>query len=102
MTVRQNRVGVARTVCPLWVKSGHRGTYKQCPLYPQKRTLNCAVCISPSVHKRSGQSMSALPVSYPQLNVYLFSNRQGVIHVNAEVSNGALDFPVTKQELDGA
>jgi hypothetical protein len=32
----------------------------------------------------------------------LFSNRQGVIYVNAEVSNGALDFPVTKQELDGA
>ena len=25
--------------CPLWVKSGHRRTSNQCPLYPQKRTL---------------------------------------------------------------
>ena len=25
--------------CPLWVKSGHRGTSNQCPLYPRKRTL---------------------------------------------------------------
>src|SRR6516162_9247020 len=24
--------------CPLWVKSGHRGELKQCPLYPQKQT----------------------------------------------------------------
>jgi hypothetical protein len=25
--------------CPLWVKSRHRSTPAQCPLYPQKRTL---------------------------------------------------------------
>jgi len=25
--------------CPLWVKSGHRGQFKECPLYPRKRTL---------------------------------------------------------------
>jgi hypothetical protein len=25
--------------CPLWVKSRHRGTSNQCPLYPQKRTF---------------------------------------------------------------
>src|SRR6516164_7252722 len=25
--------------CPLWVISGHRRTSSQCPLYPQKRTL---------------------------------------------------------------
>ena len=25
--------------CSLWVKSRHRGTSNQCPLYPQKRTL---------------------------------------------------------------
>src|SRR6516162_6828752 len=24
--------------CPLWVKSGHRNQFVQCPLYPQKRT----------------------------------------------------------------
>ena len=24
--------------CPLWVKSGHRGTFEPCLLYPQKRT----------------------------------------------------------------
>jgi len=38
--------------------------------------------------------------SAPQLNVNLFSNRQGIIYVNAEVSNGALDFSVTKKKLD--
>src|SRR5262249_55681705 len=26
-------------LCPLWVKSRHRGTSNRCPLYPQKRTL---------------------------------------------------------------
>ena len=25
--------------CPLWVISGHRSTFEQCPLYPQQRTL---------------------------------------------------------------
>ena len=25
--------------CPLWVKSGHVHCNRQCPLYPQKRTL---------------------------------------------------------------
>jgi hypothetical protein len=24
--------------CPLWVKSRHRNSSNQCPLYPQKRT----------------------------------------------------------------
>src|SRR5215471_12010337 len=27
---------ILRTECPLWVKSGHRGTSNQCLLYPQK------------------------------------------------------------------
>jgi len=25
--------------CPLWINNGHCGTSDQCPLYPQKRTL---------------------------------------------------------------
>src|SRR5262249_45462638 len=30
--------------CPLWVKSRHRGTSSECPLYPQKQTsLNAVV-----------------------------------------------------------
>src|SRR6516165_12733390 len=29
---------VARSRCPLWVKSIHRDTFNRCPLYPQKRT----------------------------------------------------------------
>src|SRR5215470_7475852 len=28
-----------RIECPLWVKSRHRGTSNQCPLYPRKQTL---------------------------------------------------------------
>ena len=32
--------------CPLWVKSRHRGTSNQCPLYPQKRTSRSATGMS--------------------------------------------------------
>src|SRR5215472_2520231 len=32
-------VAPKRQQCPLWVKSGHRSTSGQYPLYPQKRTL---------------------------------------------------------------
>jgi len=35
--MRDHRVG-AGLPCPLWVKSGHSGNSKQCPLYPRKRT----------------------------------------------------------------
>src|SRR5262249_31861110 len=31
-----------RPRCLLWVKSRHRGTSNQCPLYPQKQTLELA------------------------------------------------------------
>src|SRR6516164_6403876 len=30
---------MASLACPLWVKSRHRRTSNQCPLYPQKRTF---------------------------------------------------------------
>ena len=40
--------------------------------------------------------------SAPQLDVSLFSDRQGIIYGNAEVSNGALDLSVTQPELYGA
>ena len=29
--------------CPLWVRSGHWGTSSECPLYPQKRTLELSL-----------------------------------------------------------
>jgi hypothetical protein len=32
----------------------------------------------------------------------LLGNCQRIIHIDAEVSNGTLDFPVTKKKLDGA
>ena len=38
--VRRTRAGPQP--CPLWVKSRHRGISNQCPLYPQKRTLEPA------------------------------------------------------------
>lgn len=45
-----------------------------------------------------GQSMSALPgIS----DVDLFRYRQGIIHLDAEVSDGAFDLSVAEQELDG-
>src|SRR6516225_6238626 len=35
-----------RTECLLWVKSGHRGWLMECPLYPQKRTLELSRVMS--------------------------------------------------------
>src|SRR6516164_4297218 len=44
----------SRGSCPLWVKSGHRGTSNQCPLYPRKRTLDldakCPLCAQNRTH----------------------------------------------------
>ena len=37
---------IFRRRCPLWVKSGHRSTSAQCPLYPQKRTSLSAIAVS--------------------------------------------------------
>ena len=39
--------------CPLWVKSGHRGTSNQCPLYPQKRTLELSRVMSALCQKQT-------------------------------------------------
>src|SRR5262249_51295853 len=39
--------------CPLWVKSGHWGTSEQCPLYPQKQTLELSRVMSALCQKRT-------------------------------------------------
>src|SRR6516162_7098454 len=39
--------------CPLWVKSRHRGTSNQCPLYPRKRTLELSRVMSALCQKRT-------------------------------------------------
>jgi hypothetical protein len=39
--------------CPLWVRSGHRGWLKECPLYPQKQTLIERVGMSALCQKRT-------------------------------------------------
>jgi len=41
--------------------------------------------------------MSALPGI---LDIYLFRNCQGIIHLDTEISNGAFDLAVAKQKLD--
>src|SRR6516225_9992832 len=38
---------------PLWVKSGHRGRLKECPLYPQKRTSELSRVMSALCQKRT-------------------------------------------------
>ena len=35
-------------------------------------------------------------------DVYLFSNCKSVVHLDAEISNGAFDFSVPKKELNGS
>src|SRR5262249_53531339 len=44
--------------CPLWVISGHRGKLKECPLYPQKRTLVERVGMSAFCQKRTSAGYS--------------------------------------------
>jgi hypothetical protein len=39
--------------CPLRVKSRHRGTSTQCPLYPRKRTLKLSLEMSALCQKRT-------------------------------------------------
>src|SRR6516164_1336670 len=39
--------------CLLWVKSRHRGIFNQCPLYPQKRTLELSHGMSALCQKRT-------------------------------------------------
>ena len=44
--------------------------------------------------------MSALPGHIS--NVNLFRYREGIIHLDAEVSDGTFDFGVAEQELHGS
>src|SRR6516162_8166275 len=47
------RKSVGVFVCPFWVKSRHRGTPNQCPLYPKKRTLELGRKMSAFCQKRT-------------------------------------------------
>ena len=48
---------------------------------------------------RAAQSASALP---PKSDVDLFCYREGVIDLDAEISNGALDLNMSQKELYGS
>ena len=48
--------------------------------------------------RKNGQSISALPVTS---DVNLFGNVEGVINLDAQVSDSAFNFGVTQQQLDG-
>src|SRR5262249_20643190 len=39
--------------CPLWVNNGHRGQLEECPLYPQKRTLELSRGMSALCQKQT-------------------------------------------------
>src|SRR5262249_37283695 len=41
------------TPLPIWVKSGHWGTSEQCPLYPQKQTLELSRVMSALCQKQT-------------------------------------------------
>src|SRR5262249_33304785 len=63
------------------------------PAIPTKRvTLDRATPIS-------GAGQRAL-LGPAKLNVNLFGNCQRIIHIDAKVSNGALDLPMTKKKLN--
>src|SRR5215472_13719792 len=69
---------------PLWVKSGHWGTSEQCPLYPQKRTLELTRVMSALCQKQTHAS---------QQRASSFDNIVGALpeeqrHVEAERRRG--------------
>ena len=52
-----------------------------------------------AAHITEGQGVSALP---ERLYVNLLRNRDGIVHLDAQISNGALDFGVTEEKLHGS
>src|SRR5215471_14230327 len=50
------RPGSGVTRCPLWVNSGHRNQSAQCPLHPQKRTLDERIVMSALCQKQTSTS----------------------------------------------
>ena len=46
-----------------------------------------------------GQSISALPCTS---NIDLLRDREGIVHIDAEIPHSALYLSVTEQKLDGA
>ena len=46
--------------CLLWVKSGHRSTSIQCPLYPQKQTFIGAILMSALCQKQTSTSENGM------------------------------------------
>jgi hypothetical protein len=43
----------------------------------------------------------AFPPPPERLDVNLLRNRDGIIHLDAQIPNGALDFGVTEKQLNG-
>ena len=59
---KRERIAAAMQIagwqCPLWVKSRHRGPSAQCPLYPQKRTLELSLEMSALCQKETSTAHS--------------------------------------------
>jgi hypothetical protein len=45
--------GRSSRACPLWVRSGHCGTFDQCPLFPRKQTFPPSIRMSALCQKRT-------------------------------------------------
>src|SRR5215472_17420281 len=52
-TIVKSAAAIVSPSCPLWVKSGHPGTFNQCPLYPQKQTLGRSRAMSALCQKQT-------------------------------------------------
>src|SRR5262249_11543789 len=72
-TIRLSRAQVCfefarkQAVCPLWVKSRHCGISNQCPLYPQKRTLELSREMSALCQKQTWHDLlNARPTQSPR------------------------------------
>ena len=63
------------------------------------RFIPKAVEIADIAGPDGGQSISAPPCTS---NVYLLRYGEGIVHIDAEISDSALNLGVTKQKLDGA
>ena len=66
-----------RTECLLWVKSGHRGWLMECPLYPQKRTLELSRVMSNREYRRTHGAAAPAVCGGPVFQARTASDRLG-------------------------
>ena len=95
--------------CPLWVKSGHRGQLKECPLYPQKRTLKLSRVMSAMCQKQTSVRLDSrtlyacigrrIPFSVQTRLLARLSRGMAAPFAGAQLSMGSFPTAISRRPL---